>query len=108
MFANLFNKKRRNRSDYDEDFFRDTRMSFGDHLEELRWRMWRAIKGLALCLVIGFILDSIGDATGNEWIGIGKPMLKIITEPVKTQVREFYRDRNERTRANLEEARKRA
>src|SRR5215210_4320870 len=103
----MFFKKRRPPSgDYDEDFFKDTRMSFGDHLEELRWRMWRAIKGLCLCLVIGFILDSNGDAIGNEWIGIGKPMLKIITEPVKSQVREFYHDRNEKTRAQLEEARR--
>jgi sec-independent protein translocase protein TatC len=107
MFANLFTKKRRGRgADYDEDFFRDTRMSFGDHLEELRWRMWRAIKGLGLCLVIGFILDSIGTATGHPWIGIGKPMLAIITEPVETQVREFYRKRNERTREKLDEARR--
>ena len=102
----MFWKKKRPRSEYDEDFFRDTRMSFGDHLEELRWRMWRAIKGLGLCLVIGFILDSIGDATGRPWIGVGKPMLEIITEPVKSKVREFYHERNEKNRAKLEEARK--
>jgi sec-independent protein translocase protein TatC len=105
MFGNLFTKKRRVRGDYDEDFFKDTRMSFGDHLEELRWRMWRAIKGLALCLVIGFILDSIGTSTGHEWIGIGKPMLKIITEPVESQVRAFYEARNEATREKLRVAR---
>jgi sec-independent protein translocase protein TatC len=103
----MFWKKKRPHTDYDEDFFKDTRMSFGDHLEELRWRMWRAIKGLGLCLVLGFILDSIGDATGQPWIGIGKPMLKIITDPVETKVKEFYRERNEKTRARLEEARKR-
>ncbi|HKB04322.1 MAG TPA: twin-arginine translocase subunit TatC [Gemmataceae bacterium] len=105
----MFFKKRRSQSaEYDEDFFKDTRMSFGDHLEELRWRMWRAIKGLGLCLVIGFILDSIGDAIGQPWVGVGKPMLKIITDPVKSQVREFYRDRNENTREKLEKARERA
>jgi sec-independent protein translocase protein TatC len=104
MFGNLLAKKRRGRPDYDEDFFKDTRMSFGDHLEELRWRMWRAIKGLGLCLVIGFILDSIGDATGHPWLGIGKPMLKIITDPVETQVREFYHDRNEDLRKKLNDA----
>jgi sec-independent protein translocase protein TatC len=102
----MFFKKRRARSDYDEDFFKDTRMSFGDHLEELRWRMWRAIKGLGLCLVIGFILDSVGDALGKPWIGVGKPMLKIITDPVESKVREFYDERNAATRARLEDARR--
>jgi sec-independent protein translocase protein TatC len=97
MFANFLNKNRRH-PDYDDDFFKDTRMSFGDHLEELRTRMWRAIKGLGLCLVVGFILDGIGDRAGLPWLGIGKPMLKIITDPVETQVKEFYHDRNKKVR----------
>jgi sec-independent protein translocase protein TatC len=104
MFANLLAKKRRRHPDYDEDFFKDTRMSFGDHLEELRGRMWRAIKGLGLCLVIGFILDGIGDQLGYKWLGIGKPMLKIITDPVEEQVKEFYRKRNEKVRAQVADA----
>jgi len=104
----MFFKRRQHgtRPEYDEDFFKDTRMSFGDHLEELRTRMWRAIKGLALCLVIGFILDAIGDAVGKPWIGVGKPMLKIITDPVEAKIKEFYRERNEKTLERLEEARK--
>ena len=36
MFGNLLAKKRGHRPEYDDDFFQDTRMSFGDHLEELR------------------------------------------------------------------------
>lgn len=100
----LFGKRRSN-VEYDEDFFKETRMSFGDHLEELRWRMWRAIKGLCLCLVLGFILDTIGDSTGQKWIGVGKPMLKIITDPVESKVKEFYQQRNESNRKKLEEAR---
>jgi sec-independent protein translocase protein TatC len=104
MFAKFRNKNRRH-PDYDEDFFKDTRMSFGDHLEELRTRMWRAIKGLGLCLVIGFILDGIGDATGQPWIGVGKPMLKIITEPVESKVKEYYDARNQETKKHLEDAR---
>jgi sec-independent protein translocase protein TatC len=104
MFVNFFNKPRRY-PDYDEDFFRDTRMSFGDHLEELRTRMWRALKGLGLCLFIGFILDGIGDRLGLPWLGIGKPMLKLITEPVEEQVKQFYHERNEATRKKLDEAR---
>jgi sec-independent protein translocase protein TatC len=95
MFGNLIGKHRPRHPDYDEDFFKETRMSFGDHLEELRTRMWRAIKGLGLCLVIGFILDSVGDRLGYKWLGIGKPMLHIITEPVEEQVKEFYHERNQ-------------
>jgi sec-independent protein translocase protein TatC len=105
MFANLLNKRRPRSGEYDEDFFKDSRMSFGDHLEELRSRMWRAIKGLAFCLVIGFILDGIGDRAGLPWLGVGKPMLKVITEPVETQVRAFYDRRNQETKAKLELAR---
>jgi sec-independent protein translocase protein TatC len=103
----MFWKKKRPQGEYDEDFFKDTRMSFGDHLEELRWRMWRAIKGLGLCLVIGFILDSIGTSAGLPWLGIGKPMLKIITDPVESKVREFYREREAETRERLKAARER-
>jgi sec-independent protein translocase protein TatC len=101
MFANLLAKKRGHRPEHDDDFFKDSRMSFGDHLEELRWRMWRAIKGLGLCLVIGFILDSIGDRLGYKWLGIGKPMLHIITEPVEEQVRDFYHTRNLKVREDV-------
>ncbi len=104
MFANFLNK-RRSPAEYDEDFFRDSRMSFGDHLEELRTRMWKAIKGLGLCLIIGFILDGIGDRAGLPWLGIGRPMLKVITDPIKEQVKQFYADRAEAAKGNLKDAR---
>ena len=58
MFENLLGNRRP--SNHDEDFFRDTRMSFGDHLDELRTRMWRAIKGLAL---------ATGGVDRQAWIG---------------------------------------
>lgn len=110
MFDNLLGKSFGNRRaanrEYDEDFFKDSRMSFGDHLEELRWRMWRALKGLAFCLVIGFILDNVGDYLDRPWIGVGKPMLRIIVDPVESQVKEFYRGRFEATRVKLADARK--
>src|SRR6185312_825243 len=79
--------------DYPDDIFDSTRMSFGDHIEELRARMILAIYGLLVCLVLGFILDAIGSAIGNKNIGIGKPMIEIITDPVETQVRDFYHRR---------------
>jgi sec-independent protein translocase protein TatC len=104
MFDKLFAKARGPRPEYDDDFFRETRMSFGDHLEELRTRMWRALKGLGLCLFLGFILDGIGDRLHLPWLGVGKPMLKVITEPVEDQVRKFYEERDERIRGEVAEA----
>jgi sec-independent protein translocase protein TatC len=105
MLENLLGNRRHR--DYDEDFFKGTRMSFGDHLDELRTRMWRAIKGLGLCLFIGFILDAIGDRAGLPWLGIGRPMLKVITDPVKEQVKQFYADRAEAAKQKLKESRER-
>src|SRR5262245_340316 len=76
-----------------DDFFAETRMSFGDHIEELRAHLWRAIAGLGVCLVIGFILDGIGSMTG--WtvfglpFGIGKPLTEIIQTPVKKALKDF-------------------
>ncbi len=85
------NKTTKSRHDeYPDDIFKDTRMSFGDHIEELRVRMFKAIKWLVFFLIIGFVLDGVGDATHHPEIGIGKPMLKVITEPVESQVRDFY------------------
>jgi len=105
ILANLL-KKNRPDPDQTEDFFKDTRMSFGDHLDELRTRMWLALKGLGFCLIIGFVLDGIGDALGQPWIGIGMPMFKIIKAPVEQQIEEFYRVRNEEAKKRLDEARR--
>jgi sec-independent protein translocase protein TatC len=80
--------------EYPDDIFDSSRMSFGDHLDELRTRMIRAVYGLVFCLSIGFVLDGIGTSTNNPNIGVGKPMLGIIIEPVETQVRDFYYRRN--------------
>jgi sec-independent protein translocase protein TatC len=82
--------------EYPDDIFADTRMTFGEHIEELRTRMIWAIYALLFCLVIGFILDAIGESIGNKKFGVGKPMLKVITDPVETQVRDFYNRANER------------
>jgi sec-independent protein translocase protein TatC len=78
-----------------EDMFADTRMSFGDHIEELRLHLWRAIVGFGVCLILGFVLDGIGSVTG--WpIGIGRPLLGLISEPVTQQLEKFYDRRLER------------
>ena len=82
--------RKRQSYEYPDDIFDSSRMTFGDHIDELRTRMLRAIYGLLLCLVIGFILDAVGQAVGNKYIGIGKPMIEVITDPVESQVRDFY------------------
>jgi sec-independent protein translocase protein TatC len=74
----------------DDDIFKDSRMSFGDHIEELRTRLFLAIKGLAFCLVIGFVLDFVGVYLGYDNFGIGRPVMKMIVSPVKEAVRDFY------------------
>ncbi len=83
-----------NSHEYPDDIFDDTRMTFGEHLEELRMRMIRALVGLVVLMLIGFVLDAIGSAVGNKKIGVGKPMFDVITDPVETQVRDFYYRRN--------------
>jgi sec-independent protein translocase protein TatC len=88
--------------EYPEDIFDETRMSFGDHIEELRSRLLKALYGLAFFLLIGFVLDYVGkDVLGNDNFGIGIPMMKIITEPVESQVRNFYKVRNEKAKEKL-------
>lgn len=82
--------------EYPDDIFKDSRMSFGDHIDELRVRMIRAIKWLLLFMLIGFALDSVGSAIGNPKIGVGKPMIEVITDPVEQQVKDFYFRRNAR------------
>jgi sec-independent protein translocase protein TatC len=64
-----------------EDMFEDTRMSFGDHLEELRLYLWRAIFGFLIALVFSFF--------------IGKYVLQIISQPVEKQLLEFYARRSQ-------------
>ena len=91
--------RRTNQHEYPDDIFADTRMTFGEHIEELRTRMIRALSWLLLFLVIGFVLDAVGEAVGNKKIGIGRPMLEVITDPVESQVRDFYNRRNEKEAA---------
>ena len=71
-----------------EDFFADTRMTFGDHLEELRAHLWRAVAGFGVALFLSFF--------------IGKAAVDFITAPVKKQLREFYNRRVEKTMKELD------
>jgi len=78
-----------------EDLFADTRMSFGEHIEELRWHLVRAIAGFAIVVHLVFILDGVGYATDTK-IGIGKPMMEFIQRPVQSALRDFSNRRLEK------------
>jgi sec-independent protein translocase protein TatC len=59
-----------------DDMFKDTRMSFADHIDELRTHLLRALKGFLIGMLLGF------------W-PLGQYVLKIIVDPVEDQLYEF-------------------
>jgi sec-independent protein translocase protein TatC len=59
-----------------DDFFADTRMSFGDHIEDLRTHLWRAIVGFLLAMLVSFFF--------------GHKVLEFITAPVDAELEKFY------------------
>jgi sec-independent protein translocase protein TatC len=60
----------------DEDLFAETTMTFGEHLEELRVCLWRAVLGL----VIGFCLG----------LAVGKQAVNIIQHPLEKALQNYY------------------
>jgi sec-independent protein translocase protein TatC len=83
------------RDPFDEDdYFADTRMSFGEHIEDLRKHLVRAALWLSGFLVLGFALDGLGTVTGWKVLGydfgVGKPAMALITQPVDEQLGKFY------------------
>jgi sec-independent protein translocase protein TatC len=79
----------RDRYNYSEDIFADTRMSFGEHIEELRIHLWKAIFGFLICLCFSFF--------------IGRSALRFIAEPVSAQLDQFYRERVSQVAESLRE-----
>ncbi len=59
-----------------EDMFKDTRMSIGDHVEDLRAHLIRALMGLAIGMVFGF------------W-PLGPWVLELINAPVAYELTQF-------------------
>lgn len=84
-----------------EDMFSDSRMSFGDHIEELRTHLWRAIYGFLIIMVMVFVLDAVGTVLNKPYIGVGKPTLMFIAAPVETQLKAFYDRRVEKVKKQL-------
>src|SRR5207247_10860194 len=60
-----------------------TRMSFGDHIEDLRTHLFRALKGLAVGMIFGF------------W-PLGPYVLDIINAPVVQELNRFESNKLER------------
>jgi sec-independent protein translocase protein TatC len=63
---------------YDEDLFKDSTMSFGEHLEELRGALFRAVIGLVIAVGIGLYY-------GNTVVGW-------IQWPLKTALINYYQN----------------
>jgi sec-independent protein translocase protein TatC len=72
-----------------EDMFNETRMSFGDHLEDLRTHLWRAVKGFFVAMVFSLF--------------IGNYVVEFIAAPVQKQLQRFYDRQSRRQAADLEE-----
>jgi sec-independent protein translocase protein TatC len=70
---------------YNEDLFESTKMSFGEHLEELRVCLVKAVIGLA----VGFLLGLL----------VAGPVVEMIKEPLQRALTKFY---FEKTKAELE------
>lgn len=76
--ASMLFRSRANES-YGDDFFAETKMSFGEHIEDLRTHLMRALKWFALGMVLGFVF--------------AKSMLDYITKPVNEAIANFYEER---------------
>jgi sec-independent protein translocase protein TatC len=62
-----------------DDFFADTRMSFGDHIEDLRRHLIRAIAGFAVAVCISFFYGHLA--------------LEFITAPIERELEVYYKKR---------------
>ncbi|MHB8903206.1 MAG: twin-arginine translocase subunit TatC, partial [Thermoguttaceae bacterium] len=70
-----------------EDLFRESTMTFGEHLEELRTCLWRAVIGLVLGFVVGlFVAQSV-----IAWIQ--KPLEQALQTYRTTQAKEKVQKR---------------
>ncbi|MSR32268.1 MAG: twin-arginine translocase subunit TatC [Gemmataceae bacterium] len=62
-----------------DDFFAETRMSFGDHIEDLRKHLFLAFKGFLIAFIPSFF--------------VGWHVVEFITAPVKSELKKFYERR---------------
>src|SRR5262245_41517423 len=73
--------------DFSEDLFEHTKMSFWDHIEELRMHMWKAIVGFFVGMVLGLFV--------GDW------MVKVIAHPVEVELAKFHAEHRKRVMEDL-------
>src|SRR5436190_24190321 len=78
--------------DDSDDFFAHTRMSLGDHIEELRGAMWKAIKWFGIMMIIGFC--------------VAQYALAFIAKPVAQEMKRLRNERVDKLSAEYEEQKK--
>jgi sec-independent protein translocase protein TatC len=95
--------------EFSEDLFEHTRMSFWDHIEELRSHLWRAIVGFIAALVVslffgqaavGFIAHPVEEALGDFYDRRAEKLLRDartgsgaapnLNQPTRFQMLTFY------------------
>src|SRR5947209_7769925 len=72
-----------------DDFFAGTRMSLGEHIEDLRRHLLRALAGFVVALCVGFY--------------VCPEVLKIISDPVERELMQFYQRRQDNLARRLAE-----
>jgi len=68
---------------YEDDLFKESTMSFGQHLAELRVCLFRAVVGLALGVVVG--------------LAVGKQVVAFINAPLERALERYYLKKAEKT-----------
>ena len=71
----------------EDNLFRESSMSFGDHLEELRGCIFRAISGVFVCFIIGLF--------------VGAPVMNVIQQPLNRSLGRFIEKRNQKKIQNI-------
>ncbi len=73
----------------DEDLFEDTTMTFGEHLEELRTALFKALAGLVVGAIIGFFVADY--------------VVALLQAPLQEALKKYYTEKSETTYAAVQE-----